>query len=146
MKKRVLIVMLALLLVAQSAFACIIFGVGRLASADGSTMTSHTCDSTGDDLRLWLIPSMAEGTERDVVLSGRRDADYGKFPEVKDYGTRGIVMDTYVNDKDTYQYLHAMYSFANEKGVTMTESTCGTTREQRAIFSKYEGIWDCYML
>ena len=146
MKKRVLIVMLALLLVAQSAFACIIFGVGRLASTDGSTMTSHTCDSTGDDLRLWLIPSMAEGTERDVVLSGRRDADYGKFPEVKDYGSRGIVMDTYVNDKDTYQYLHAMYSFANEKGVTMTESTCGTTREQRAVFAKYEGIWDCYML
>ena len=84
MKKRVLVVMLALLLVAQSAFACIIFGVGRQASTDGSTMTSHTCDSTGDDLRLWLIPSMEEGTERDVVLSGRRDADYGNFPEVKE--------------------------------------------------------------
>ena len=76
MKKRVLIAVLVILCVcAQSAFACIIFGVGRLASTDGSTMTSHTCDSTGDDLRLWLIPSMEEGSERDVVLSGRRNAD-----------------------------------------------------------------------
>ncbi|MBQ2527657.1 MAG: C69 family dipeptidase [Spirochaetales bacterium] len=147
MKKKLLIALLVLLCIClQSTFACIIFGVGRLASTDGSTMTSHTCDSTGDDLRLWLIPSMEKGSERDVVLSGRRDADYGNFPAVKDYGTRGIVMDTYVNDKDTYQYLHAMYSFANEKGLTMTESTCGTTRDQRAVFAKYEGIWDCYML
>ena len=147
MKRKLLIALLVLLCIClQSTFACIIFGVGRLATTDGSTMTSHTCDSTGDDLRLWLIPSMEKGSERDVVLSGRRDADYGNFPEVKDYGTRGIVMDTYVNDKDTYQYLHAMYSFANEKGLTMTESTCGTTRDQRAVFAKYEGIWDCYML
>lgn len=147
MKKRILITMLLLICITmQSVFACIIFGVGRLASDDGSTMTSHTCDSTGDDLRLWLIPSMEEGSERDVVVSGRRDADYTNFPEVKDYGSRGIVLDTYINDKDTYQYLHAMYSFANEKGVTMNESTCGYTKAQREVFAAYEGIWDCYML
>jgi dipeptidase len=147
MKKKLLIAMLILLIIsAQSVFACIIFGVGRLASADGSTMTSHTCDSTGDDLRLWLIPSLEEGTEREVVVDGRKDADFTNFPEVKDYGARGMVVDSYVNDKDTYQYLHAMYSFANEKGVTMTESTCGTTKEQRAVFKDNLGIWDCYML
>ena len=147
MKKRIAITVLLLVCFAmQSVFACFITGVGRLASTDGSTMTSHTCDSTGDDLRLWLIPSMEEGSERDVVVSGRKDADYSNFPEVKDYGSRGIVMDTYVNDKDTYQYLHAMYSFANEKGVTMNESTCGWTKEQRTILGEYEGIWDCYML
>ena len=147
MKKRIAITVLLLVCFAmQSVFACFITGVGRLASSDGSTMTSHTCDSTGDDLRLWLIPSMEEGSERDVVVSGRKDADYSNFPEVKDYGSRGIVMDTYVNDKDTYQYLHAMYSFANEKGVTMNESTCGWTTEQRTILGEYEGIWDCYML
>ncbi|MBQ9809829.1 MAG: hypothetical protein IJM52_01585, partial [Spirochaetales bacterium] len=85
MKRKLLIALLVLLCIClQSTFACIIFGVGRLATTDGSTMTSHTCDSTGDDLRLWLIPSMEEGSERDVVLSGRRDADYGNFPEVKD--------------------------------------------------------------
>lgn len=147
MKKRIAITVLLLVCFAvQSVFACFTTGVGRLASSDGSTMTSHTCDSTGDDLRLWLIPSMEEGSERDVVVSGRKDADYSNFPEVKDYGSRGIVMDTYLNDKDTYQYLHAMYSFANEKGVTMNESTCGWTQAQRKVFSAFEGIWDCYML
>lgn len=147
MKKRIAITVLLLVcFAAQNVFACFTTGVGRLASADGSTMTSHTCDSTSDDLRLWLIPSMEKGTEREVVLDGRKDADFSNFPEVKDYGSRGIVLDSYVNDKDTYQYLHAMYSFANEKGVTMNESTCGWTSEQRAVFSAYEGIWDCYML
>ena len=147
MKKRIVITALLIFCIAvQSVFACFITGVGRLATADGSTMTSHTCDSTGDDLRLWLIPSMAEGTEREVVVDGRKDADFTNFPEEKDYGARGIVMDTYINDKDTYQYLHAMYSFANEKGLTMNESTCGWTKEQRTILGEYEGIWDCYML
>lgn len=147
MKKRYAIAaLLVALIAAQSVFACFTTGVGRLASADGSTMTSHTCDSTGDDLRLWLIPSMAEGTEREVVVDGRKDADFTNFPEVKDYGARGIVLDSYINDKDTYQYLHAMYSFANEKGVTMNESTCGWTKDQRAVFATVEGIWDCYML
>ncbi len=147
MKKRIVLTALMIAIFAvQSVFACFITGVGRLASADGSTMTSHTCDSASDDLRLWLIPSMEKGSEREVVVDGRKDADFTNFPAVKDYGTRGVVMSSYENDKDTYQYLHAMYSFANEKGVTMNESTCGTTKEQGAILSKYEGIWDCYML
>lgn len=146
MKKRILVTLLVLLYACTSVFACIIFGVGRLASTDGSTMTSHTCDSSSDDLRLWLIPSMEEGSEREVVVNGRAGVDFTHFPEVKEYGTRGMVLDTYTNDKDTYKYLHAMYSFGNEKGVTMTESTCGTSRAQRNVFAKYEGIWDCYML
>ena len=147
MKKKIAITALLIVCFAvQSVFACFITGVGRLATADGSTMTSHTCDSASDDLRLWLIPSMAEGTEREVVVDGRKDADFTNFPQVKDYGARGIVMDTYTNDKDTYQYLHAMYSFANEKGLTMNESTCGWTKTQREVLAAYEGIWDCYML
>ena len=95
MKKKVFIVMLIFLcLLAQSVFACIIFGAGRLATTDGSTMTSHTCDSTGDDIRLWLIPSMAAGTEREIVINGRAGVDFTNFPEVKEYGTRGVVADT----------------------------------------------------
>ncbi len=146
MKKRYAIAtVLVVLLVVQSVFACFTTGVGRLASADGSTMTSHTCDSTGDDLRLWLIPSMAEGTERDVVVNGRKNSDFTNFPEVE-YGPDAVVAYSYENDKDTYQYLHAMYSFANEKGVTMNESTCGWTKPQADVFRAVEGIWDCYML
>ena len=59
MKKKVLLAALIIFcLCAQGVFACTIFAVGKLASDDGSTMISHTCDSTGDDLRLWMIPSM----------------------------------------------------------------------------------------
>ena len=75
MKKILTVALVALLIAAQSLAACTIFAVGKDATVDGSTMTSHTCDSNGDDLRLWLIPSMAAGTERDVVVSGRAGAD-----------------------------------------------------------------------
>lgn len=152
MKKILVILMIALLISVQTIAACTIFAVGRLASADGSTMISHTCDSNSDDVRIWLIPSMEEGTERDVVLNGRKGADYSEFPEVKDYGVNGIVLDSYTNEKDTNQYIHAMYSFMNDKGLAMGESTCSRVRsgEQadklKAFYSKTEGIWDCYML
>lgn len=151
--KKVLLITLAIMLVAaQSIAACTIFAVGKNASVDGSTMTSHTCDSNSDDVRLWVIPSMEAGTEREVVVNGRAGADFTDFPEVKDYGTRGMVLDTYVNEKDTNQYIHAMYSFMNDKGLAMGESTCSyarTTEHGIAIknfFAQTEGIWDCYML
>ncbi len=152
-KRRILAILLCVLLVGvQGLFACTIFAVGKAASADGSTMISHTCDSTTDDLRVWLIPSMEAGVERDVVLNGRVDADYGNFPEVKDYGTSAMVLGTYTPKKATNQYLHAMYSFINDKGLAMGESTCSYDfsseqgKKLTEVWGKYEGIYDCYML
>lgn len=136
----------------QSVAACTIFAVGKNASVDGSTMTSHTCDSTSDDLRLWLIPSMEAGTERDVVLNGRAGADYGQFPEVKDYGTNGMVLGSYTFENPSNQYIHAMYSFINDKGLAMGESTCSMDsstehgKAVKAFLNANEGIYDCYML
>ena len=92
MKKILTVALVALLIAAQSLAACTIFAVGKDATVDGSTMTSHTCDSNGDDLRLWLIPSMEAGTERDVVVSGRAGADYSQFPAVNNH-TAAIVLD-----------------------------------------------------
>ena len=62
MKKatKVFAIALAIALVAvQSIAACTIFAVGKDATVDGSTMTSHTCDSNSDDVRIWVIPSKA---------------------------------------------------------------------------------------
>ena len=152
MKKVFLAVLVVLFVAAQSVAACTIFAVGKNATVDGSTMTSHTCDSNSDDVRIWLIPSMEAGTERDVVVSGRKGADYSQFPAVKDYGTNGIVLDSYINEKATNQYVHAMYSFINDKGLAMGESTCvydwsaEKSKPVREWMSKSEGIWDCYML
>ena len=149
---KVLTVLVLLMFIGFQAFACTIFAVGKDATVDGSTMISHTCDSRGDDVRLWLIPSMEAGTERDIVLNGRAGADYSQFPEVKDYGTGGMVLGTYTHEKDTHQYIHGMYSFMNDAGLAMGESTCSYDRNSeqgqklRAAWDRYEGIMDCYML
>ncbi len=151
--KKYLTIFLVITFVAmQGLAACTIFAVGKDATVDGSTMTSHTCDSNGDDLRLWLIPSMEAGIERDVVLNGRAGADYSNFPEVKNYGPGALVLGSYTPEKATNQYLHAMYSFANNKGLAMGESTCvydSSTEHGKKlseVWGKYEGIYDCYML
>lgn len=152
MRKKLLVVLLVMAMAFQSAFACTIFAVGKAASIDGATITSHTCDSTGDDLRLWLIPSMPAGTERDLVLNGRQGADYSRFPEVKDYGLSGMVLGSYTHEQETNRYLHGMYSFLNDKGLSMGECTCWfdfkdpNAKKLAAVGSRDEGILDLYML
>lgn len=151
MKKFLLTVSVIMLIALQSVGACTIFAVSKGATADGITITSHTCDSTGDDLRVWVIPSFEAG-ERDLVLNGRAGADYSKFPEVKDYGPNGAVFETLKYEKPTNQYLHGMYSFINDKGLSMNESTCwywSNTPQDKKLqnaFMKDEGIVDCYMI
>ena len=153
MKKVLTVLMVLLLIGVHSAFACTIFAVGKDATTDGSTMISHTCDSNSDDLRVWLIPSMEAGTTREVVKSGRAGSDFSNFPEVV-YGPRAQVVDTYVNEKATNQYVHGMYSFMNDKGLAMGESTCAMSfsddRGMASFFAFSElrdkGKWDCYML
>ncbi|MFA6934496.1 MAG: C69 family dipeptidase [Sphaerochaetaceae bacterium] len=152
MKKVLTAILIVMLIALESAAACTIFAVGKDATVDGSTITSHTCDSNGDDLRLWLIPSIEAGTELDVVVSGRTNADYSQYPAVRDYGTRGMVVGTFTTERETNQYLHGMYSFINEKGLAMGESTCSRERNTdqanklKTAYAKTEGIYDCYML
>ena len=155
MKKAGKILALCLVMVliaAQSLAACTIFAVGKDASNDGTTMISHTCDSTTDDLRVWIIPEMAAGTARDLVLNGRAGADYSQFPEVKNYGPGSLVLGTYTYDEPTNQYLHAMYSFINDKGLAMGESTCSFDRNSEQgkklseVYDRVEGIIDSYLL
>ncbi len=152
--KKVLIVLLALVLIGiQSVAACTIFAVGKDATTDGSTMISHTCDSNSDDIRIWLIPSMEAGTQRDVVVSGRAGSDFSNFPEVI-YGPNARIVDSYTNEKATNAYVHGMYSFMNDKGLAIGESTCVMSfSDDRGMaayyaFSDYRpnGKWDCYML
>ena len=54
--------------------------------------------------------------------------------------------------KDTNQYLHAMYSIINDKGLAMGESTCvfdfGSEHGGKiwSVMQANEGLYDCYML
>lgn len=152
-KRALSLILIVALIAVQSAAACTIFAVGKNATTDGSTMISHSCDSNGDDLRLWLIPEQEAGTTREIVKSGRAGSDFSNFPEVE-YGSRAQIVGSYVNEKNTNQYIHGMYSFMNAKGLAMGESTCVMSfSDDRGIaanmaFSELrkKGKWDCYML
>ncbi|MCK9330189.1 MAG: C69 family dipeptidase [Candidatus Cloacimonetes bacterium] len=154
-RKLVVALLIVLCLIGQNLAAeCTIFAVGKDASADGSTMVSHTCDSTSDDFTVYIIPSMKGGAdaERDIVLNSHAHADYSNYPEVKDYGA-GMLVDTMAQSKDTNQYLHSMYSFMNDKGLAVGESTFwySSSTEQgkkldKAIYENNNGIIDAYSL
>lgn len=123
--KVVLAVILVLLIGMQSAaMACTIVLVGKEATTDGSTITTHNDDSTSADFRLWIIPSMegGEGLKRDLVIDSHNYGDFGDYPNTKDYGN-GYAVTEIDQTEDTYAYLHSRYSFINEKGVAMGEST-----------------------
>lgn len=147
-----LCVALILAMMTQSALACTTYGIGKDATADGSTMVTHTCDSTSDDFRMWIIPEMkgGEDVKADIVLNGNAWGDWSQYPEVKNYGG-GMIVGEMPQPKDTYQYLHTNYSIINENGVAMGESTCSIDRSTDYGKKVYEllienstGIIDCY--
>lgn len=144
--KLFLAMLLALTLLAQSAFACTTVLVGKEATTDGSTIATHNDDSRTADYRLWLIPSMkgGEGMKRDLVMDSHNYGDYGKYPEVKDYG-KGTAVEELDQPADTAQYLHSRYSFINAKGVAMGESTfsCDVPELKKLIYAQ-DGIMDCW--
>ena len=143
---------LASAMMTSSALACTIYGIGKDATADGSTMVTHTCDSTSDDFRMWIIPEMegGEGITADIVMNGNTWGDWSDYPNTKNYGS-GMVMGEMPQPKDTFQYLHTNYSIINENGVAMGESTCSidsTTeygKKMKALMNDgNNGIIDCY--
>ncbi len=145
---------LASAMMASSAMACTIYGIGKNATADGSTIVTHTCDSTGDDSRLWIIPEMegGEGITRDIVMNGNLYGDWSDYPNTKDYGG-GMVFGEMPQPENTHQYLHGNYSIINDHGVAMGESTCWFTPQDEhtqkldELFNQNNnGIIDCYQV
>lgn len=155
MKKFLTVLALALCLVmcAQSALACTIVSVGKDATTDGSTISTHNDDSTSADFRLWIIPSMegGEGITRDIVVDSHNYGDFSNYPEVVDYGN-GYAVAAMDQPEDTYAYFHSRYSFINEKGVSMGEATFSyPAYDENSAFGKIfsspkaaNGIIDCW--
>lgn len=153
MKKRLsmlpIAVMTSALALSLSASACTTFLVGKDATTDGSTIATHNDDSTSADFRLWITPSMegGEGMTRDLVVDSHNYGDFTNFPEVKDYGN-GFVVNAIDQPEDTYAYFHSRYSFLNEKGVAMGESTFSypayDTGVYPILFDSNEGVIDCW--
>jgi dipeptidase len=103
--------------------ACTVIGVGRLATVDGSVITSHTdCCS---ECRIQVIPGRThpKGAMAPVhwgmVYFGAED-DRHSLP----LGDFGKVIGQIPQVERTYAYFHTGYSQMNERQLAIGESTC----------------------
>lgn len=104
----------------ETCFSCTSIPVSKEASADGSVMTSHSCDGHYE-IRVKVVPGKknAPGTMRPIMKGGGLGADrpperkVGEMPEVE----------------ETFTRYDAAYSFMNEKQLIIGETTIGGRRE-----------------
>lgn len=117
--------------------ACTSITVGKLASADGSVITSHTDDS--HRTRSWIDIQLAKDHKPgDMVPMYKRTADNTK------------AMPTYKHEKigeipqvdHTFQYVNSAYPCMNEKQLGIGESTFGGREELQSD----AGLIDCQRL
>ena len=111
--------------------SCTSIMVGKLASTDGSVMTSHTCDSW---YRTWMNMVPARDYERDTVTAiyeGRMHTQTAQ-DSTKMY-RRGVIPQV----RHTYRFLDTAYPCLNEKQLAIGETTFGgkdTLRNAKGMF------------
>ena len=107
---------------------CTVIGVGRLASADGSVITSHTdCCS---ECRIQVIPGRTypKGAMAPVhwgMVYFGADDDRQALP----LGDFGKVIGQIPQVEKTFTYFHTGYSQMNERQLAIGESTCSQRAE-----------------
>jgi len=103
--------------------SCTSILVGRLASADGSTMTSHSCDSGSDRTWMTIVPNRKHkpGQTAKVYLEPKLT----KGPDDPDRLETGEIPQV----AETYAYLNAAYPIMNEHQLAIGETTIGGRRE-----------------
>jgi dipeptidase len=107
--------------------ACTVVLVGRLASTDGSVMTTHTCDCGTCDWTFRRIPAAdyKPGDVRKIYHIGQFDAMAPaqglKWDRVGDNYT-GLDIP---QPAHTYGYIHGDFGYMNDKQVSIGESTLG---------------------
>ncbi|MBE3071523.1 MAG: C69 family dipeptidase [Acidobacteria bacterium] len=113
----------------NACYACTSIPTTKEATADGSTMTSHSCDGHYE-FRIHVVAGKksAPGAMRPILKGGGLGAD--RAPEVK----VGEIPEV----AQTYTRYDASYPFMNEKQVIIGETTIGGRRE---LFND-EGIFD----
>ena len=115
---------------------CTTIAVGRLASVDGSVMTSHTCD--GHDGRTWMrvVPHMkhAPGSMNRIHLKTDMMVNFGD--------TTGLVYTGSIPQvSETYGYIYSIYPCINEHQLAIGESTFDgkeIMRSDKGMFNLYE--------
>jgi len=107
--------------------------VGRLASVDGSTMTSHSCDSNTDRTWINLVPRKEH--KSGDVCSLTLDPKRTKGPVDPDAIESGTIPQVPV----TYAYINTAYPVMNEYQLAIGETTFGGKGQLQSD----EGLLDC---
>lgn len=107
--------------------------VGKNASTDGSTMTTHTCDC-----------GICDWTFRYVPAAEHKEGSVRKIYHINQYKTwppeEGLKWERYKDDytgldipqvQRTYAYIHGMFGYMNENQVALGESTIGCQKRMR---------------
>ncbi len=103
--------------------SCTSILVGKLASVDGSTMTSHSCDSNTD--RTWMNMVARRQYKKGEMASVWLEPKETKGPDDPDRIETGKIPQVDV----TYKYLNAAYPIMNEYQLAIGETTTGGKRE-----------------
>jgi len=113
--------------------ACTSILVGKLASVDGSTMTSHSCDSNTDRTWINVVPHKTHKTGEmcKVYFEPKRT----KGPNYLDRLERGEIPQV----KETYAFINTAYPVMNEYQLAIGETTFGGKRELKSD----EGVINC---
>lgn len=111
--------------------SCTSIMVGKLASSDGSVMTSHTCDA---NYRTWfnVVPAKKyKKGEKCGIYKGRLHTGY-------DSDSKGLeLLGEIPQVEETYKFFNTAYPAMNEHQLIMGESTFGGKKElksERGIF------------
>jgi dipeptidase len=106
--------------------SCTSILVGKLASVDGSTMTSHSCDSNTD--RTWMNIVARRKHNKGDMAPVYLEPKETKGPDDPDRIEVGKIAQV----EETYKFLNAAYPIMNEHQLAIGETTTGGKRELRS--------------
>ncbi len=111
---------------------CTTYLIGRLATVDGSTITSHTCDSRISRTWMNIVPNMKyKPGELAKVYVLPKETTMPNQPDRK-------VSVEIPQVAETYQYLNAAYPIMNEHQLAIGESTFGGKEEMKSDSGKID--------
>jgi dipeptidase len=116
---------------------CTTITVGKTASADGSVMTSHTCDSHRNRGWLTITPKMSHAPGSQVTMIKRINSDSLAMPTDKFVATDDIPQ-----VEHTHGFINTAYPCMNDQQLAIGESTFGG----RETLQSDKGLIDCQQL
>lgn len=116
---------------------CTTIMVGKKASADGSVITSHTCDSHRTRSNVWIVPPQTYKRGSMTTMYKRTNDDSLAMPAYK-YLPVGEIPQV----ESTYGYINTAYPCMNDHQLAVGESTFGG----RESLHSEKGMIDCQQL